>query len=63
MDEQAAAARLRALNGGWLTEAEAARLAPQLVELLDGLAIIERRLAPEAEPATVQQVGDRTRDD
>jgi hypothetical protein len=48
--------RLRRASNERLSEDELARLAPQLAELIAGLTMLERRLALEAEPATVQRV-------
>ena len=52
----AARARLAQANGGRLSEEELARLAPGLAEVAAGLAALERQLAAEAEPATIQRV-------
>ena len=59
IDEDALAtarARLTQANGGRLSEEELERLAPGLAELTAGLAALERQLAPESEPATIQRV-------
>ena len=62
IDEEATAAaleRLRQANGPAVIEDELARLAPQLAEVVAGLALLERRLAPESEPAIVERVDER----
>lgn len=55
----AAAVRLRQANGAAIAEEAVARLAPALAEVVEGLAALERRLPPEAEPATVERVDER----
>ncbi len=52
----AARARLAQANGGRLSDEELDRLAPGLAELGAGLAALDRQLAPESEPATIQRV-------
>jgi hypothetical protein len=54
-----AADRLRLANGRQVDEATVARLAPQVAEVVAGLAALEARLAREAEPATVERVDER----
>ncbi len=59
IDEDALAvarSRLAQASGGRLSDEELDRLAPGLAELAAGLAALERQLAPEAEPATIQRV-------
>jgi hypothetical protein len=51
-----AAERLRLANDPAPAGDVVARLAVQLADLLDGLSALDRRLPPEAEPATVERV-------